>query len=54
MVTRCSILTSEITEGKELINGGAFGLEGGIAVTIVLTVGTIILLCMKGKKTETI
>jgi membrane protease YdiL (CAAX protease family) len=54
MVTPCSVFTSEITEGKELINGGAFGLEGGIAVTIVLTVGTIILLCMKGKKTETI
>lgn len=54
MVTPCSVLTSEISEGKELINGGAFGLEGGIAVTIVLTVGTIILLCMKGKKEETI
>ncbi len=54
MKLSCSLLSSEITEGKELINGGAFGLEGGLAVTIVLVVGTIILLCMKGKKQEEI
>lgn len=52
MQLSCSLFDSEITEGKELINGGAFGLEGGLAVTIVLIVGIIILLLMKGKNTE--
>lgn len=52
MKLSCSLFSSEITEGKELINGGAFGLEGGLAVTIVLVVGTLILLCMKGKNQE--
>ena len=52
MKLSCSLFSSEITEGKELIHGGAFGLEGGLAVTVVLVVGTIILLCMKGKKAE--
>lgn len=50
--TSCTILSSEMVEGKELINGGAFGLEGGLAVTVVLTIGIVILLCMKGKKPE--
>lgn len=54
MKLSCSVLSSEMIEGKELINGGAFGLEGGLAVTIVLTVGTLILLCMKGKKPEAV
>ena len=49
--TSCSVFSSEMVEGKEFINGGAFGLEGGIAVTIVLLVGTVILLGMKSKKT---
>lgn len=48
--TTCTVFSSEVIEGKELINGGAFGLEGGIAVTIVLLVGTIGLLFMKPKK----
>ena len=37
-----SILSSASTEAKELINGGAFGLEGGIAVTIVVTIAILI------------
>lgn len=49
--TGCSVLSSEMVEGKEFINGGAFGLEGGIAVTIVLLVGTVVLLYMKPQKT---
>lgn len=49
--TSCTVFSSEIVEGKELINGGAFGLEGGIAVTIVLLAGTVGLLFMKQKET---
>lgn len=47
--TGCTVFSSEVIEGKELINGGAFGLEGGIAVTIVLLAGTVVLLLMKPK-----
>lgn len=54
MELSCSLLSSEIVEGKELIHGGAFGLEGGLAVTVVLVVGTVILLCMKGRKPEVV
>lgn len=43
----CSIFASNMVEGKEFINGGAFGLEGGIAVTIVLVIGTVLLLMWK-------
>lgn len=38
-----SVLQSTSVSGKELINGGAFGLEGGLAVTIVLATGIVIL-----------
>ncbi|MGN0341914.1 MAG: lysostaphin resistance A-like protein [Roseburia sp.] len=38
-----SVFDSVMTEGKELLNGGAFGMEGSILVTILLMV-TIILL----------
>lgn len=44
MQTSCSVLDSEMVAGRELINGGAFGLEGGLAVTIVLIAGSLILL----------
>jgi len=37
----CSIFSTTMVEGKELVNGGTFGLEGGIAVTIVFVVGII-------------
>lgn len=47
--TGCTVFSSEMVEGKEFINGGAFGLEGGIAVTIVLVVGIVVLLFMKPK-----
>lgn len=46
MASNCSILESTAVEGRELINGGAFGLEGGLAVTIVLLAG-IIFLCTR-------
>lgn len=39
MQTGCTALLATMTEGKELINGGAFGLEGGLAVTAALLAG---------------
>lgn len=54
MQTSCTVFSSEMTEGKELVNGGTFGLEGGLAVTIVLLAGIVILLCMKGKNSEAV
>lgn len=50
MQTSCSILSSEMVAGRELINGGDFGLEGGLAVTIVLVAGTLILLTTKQQR----
>ncbi len=47
--TSCSVLGSVPTEGRSLINGGAFGLEGGLAVTVVLVLGTVILLLIPAK-----
>ena len=44
-----TIFKSEINESMTLINGGAFGLEGGILVTIVMVVGTIVMLMTKQK-----
>ncbi len=41
--TYCSVFSSSLVEGMELINGGAFGLEGGLAVTFVLVIGILIL-----------
>ena len=45
-----SVFVSTSVPGKELINGGAFGAEGGIATTIVITVAIIILLGYMKKK----
>lgn len=39
MGTSCTVFSAAMTDGKELINGGAFGLEGGLAVTAVLLAG---------------
>lgn len=41
-----TVLHFEQTAGKELLNGGAFGLEGGVAATIVLVVCIMIFLMM--------
>ena len=41
--TACSVFSSTPVEGRSLINGGAFGLEGGLAVTVVLVLGTLFL-----------
>lgn len=49
-----SPLRAEVAEGKwqTLINGGAFGLEGGLAVTVVLAVACGVVLMMKTKQSE--
>lgn len=49
MDSTCTVFTSSMVEGREIINGGAFGLEGGLAVTIVLVIG-IAVLCLYKKK----
>ena len=36
------LLTTSFNAGKTLINGGDFGLEGGLAVTAVLIIGTLL------------
>ena len=46
-----SLLTSNSTATGTLVNGGAFGLEGGIAVTIVLIVAIVLISLTKGKYT---
>lgn len=50
MQVNCSLLSSEMVAGRELINGGDFGLEGGLAVTLVLVVGTLIMLATKQQR----
>ena len=50
MQTSCTILSSEMVAGRELINGGNFGLEGGLAVTIVLVAGILIMLATKQQR----
>lgn len=52
MTTSCTVFSSTAVEGREIINGGAFGLEGGLAVSFVLIVGILLLCFVKGKKTE--
>ena len=47
-----SVFASSFTEGRELINGGAFGLEGGLAVSVVLAVGIVLLYLEPWKKAE--
>ncbi|MBQ8431343.1 MAG: CPBP family intramembrane metalloprotease [Clostridia bacterium] len=39
-----SILQATAVEGKEWLNGGLFGVEGGVAVTLVTTVALLIIL----------
>lgn len=45
-----SLFTSVSCEGKELLSGGAFGLEGSIMVTIVLCLGIVFLYVRNKKK----
>lgn len=52
MKTSTSVFSFESTTSGSLINGGTFGLEGGLAVTFVLLVSTAIVLIHKKNKTE--
>lgn len=45
-----SVFSSVMTEGRELFHGGEFGLEGGLAVTIVLIAGIALLFLYKKDK----
>jgi len=47
-----SIFYTDFINGKELFNGGAFGLEGGLGVSVVLIIGIVILMLIPGKKIE--
>ena len=42
-----TIFTSDINENMAIINGGDFGLEGGILTTIVLLAGTVFMMKTK-------
>lgn len=50
--TECTLFQSTAVEGRELINGGAFGLEGGLAVTVVLAVGCLVLLTRRQRLSD--
>ena len=45
-----SIFTSENVMGMEVINGGNFGMEGGMSVFVVLVIGIVILMYRLKKK----
>ncbi len=47
-----SLFETTYKEGSTLFNGGEFGPEGGLAITIVLVIGIIILLPMKNKRMD--
>ncbi len=47
IATECTVFCSVPVEGKAFMNGGAFGLEGGFAVTLVLLAGICFLLRKK-------
>lgn len=44
-----SVFVFRLTPGNDIINGGAFGIEGGIGVTVVSVVIILICLFVKGK-----
>lgn len=52
--TSCSVFESLSVEGRDWMNGGAFGLEGGLGVTIVLVAGILFLLCRPAKYKEVV
>ncbi len=49
-----SVLSTSLNEAKTWMNGGDFGLEGGIAVTVVLLAATVILLFLPVRKSAQI
>lgn len=47
--TQVSVFSFALKENGSIINGGSFGLEGGLAVTTVLVLGIIVLLTIEGR-----
>lgn len=47
-----SVFSFGNVEGFEFLNGGSFGMEGGIATTIVLGISIIITLCIKPRSND--
>ena len=45
-----SVCTTEIDTSKKILNGGTFGLEGGLCVTMVILIATIVVISLKTKK----
>jgi len=45
-----SVFSFELKPGAELINGGSFGLEGGLAVTVVLALSLVFIINAKGRE----
>ena len=45
-----SVFRFNSVEGKELMNGGAFGMEGGLATTIILTISIIVVLLLSPRE----
>ena len=52
MYLKNSVFHTELFTEKTLINGGEFGLEGGLAVTVVLVVCAVIFWIMPGKNLD--
>lgn len=50
LATSCTVFETTFTSGKEFLNGGSFGMEGGIATTTVLVIGIVVLCLMKKKE----
>lgn len=48
-----SVFRFNSVEGEELLNGGAFGMEGGLATTTVLTVSIIAVLLLRPREPKT-
>lgn len=41
METTCSVLETTAAEGRDYLNGGAFGMEGSLGVTLILAAGIL-------------
>ncbi|MCR4644285.1 MAG: CPBP family intramembrane metalloprotease [Oscillospiraceae bacterium] len=51
--TGATVFSMSLNEGKELFNGGVFGLEAGLPTTIVMTLTIIVLLMFPDKQEKT-
>ena len=52
LATNASILTIKTNTSSTLFNGGSFGMEGGLTVTIVLLICILIVIFFKSSKNE--